>query len=268
MLALPDDVVSLETRIGAHLAVVEDAMELGDRDALDGHLTAAYDLAEVSGHPYWRWATTSWRALVTATEGALDEAERLAHEAFGYQAPAAHPEAVAALGVETVLLRLLSGRAAEVIDLLAGAADANPQIPCYRAVLALCCAQAGDADGTRDAYEAFRSGGFMLPPDSNWLLGTTVLADIAATLGDRSGAAVLAETLRPFAGRHAVLNCYGAGGAAWGPVDLQLARLAATLGEEKEARRFLDRAVALAASMRTAPFSARADLERARLGSP
>ena len=55
-------------------------------------------------------------------------------------------------------------------------------------MLALCCAHAGERDAARAAYEQLAVHDFELPPDSNWLLAIAVLADTAATLGDRVGA--------------------------------------------------------------------------------
>ena len=109
---------------------------------------------------------TCWRALDAIIDDNLGRAEVLAFEALGFQAPAEHPEAVAALGVNLVDIRLCQGRAAENIDLLRGAAQANPHIPAYRAVLALCCAEAGELACARDAVQWFAEHKYALPPDS------------------------------------------------------------------------------------------------------
>ena len=187
-LALPAAEIAPERALAAQLGLVEDLLELGDRAGVDAAIEQARAQADRLAHPYWSWAATSWRALVSIVDGNLEEAEALACEAFAHQAPAGHPEAVAALGVNLVDIRLFQGRSAEMMDLLREAADQNPQIPAYRAVLALCCADAGDLSGARAAYEQLAARGFELPPDSNWLLAIAVLADTAATLGDREGA--------------------------------------------------------------------------------
>jgi DNA-binding SARP family transcriptional activator len=264
-LAFPADVVPVERRIAAHLAIVEDAFELGDRPAVDMHLAAAQESADAIGHPFWRWSATSWRTVVAAIEGRVDDAEALSHAAFAHQSPSAHPEAIAALGVHTVLIRLLQGRAEEVTALLSDAADYAPNIPGYRAVLALCCAESGDLERAQREVDTFRASDYDLPPDSNWLLSVAVLADAAATLDDHAAAATLERRLRPYAKRQVVLNCYGAGGSAWGPVALHLGRLAFTLGRPDDARAFFDRAIEGAQSMRAQPFVERATRERYRL---
>ena len=63
----------------------------------------------------------------------------------------------------------------------------------------------------------------------------SVLADVAATIGDAEGAARLLGLLAPHAARHVVLNCFGGGGSYWGPVATQMGRLAALCGDDDAA---------------------------------
>jgi DNA-binding SARP family transcriptional activator len=266
VLALPRAEVPLELVIGAQLGLVEDLLELGDRPGADRALDVASNLAAALDHPYWSWATACWRTLSVIIDGRPDEAEQLAFAALTYQ-PGDHPEAVAALGVNLTDVRLFQGRAGEVVDLLRVAADDNPQIPAYRAVLALCSAEAGDLAGARAAYDTFATRGFELPRDSNWLLAVAVLADTCATLGDDASAEVLETLLEPWTGRQVVLNCYGGGGAYWGPVDHHLARLAATRGDHDRACELLTRAVCLSEEFRAPQFAARSRAARAGLAT-
>jgi tetratricopeptide (TPR) repeat protein len=256
-LTLPRADVPPESVLAAQLGLVEDLLELGDRAGADESLDAARSVAAALDHPYWSWASTSWQALTTIVDGHYEEAERLASAAFGAQAPGDHPEAVAALGVTLVDIRLFQGRSGEMIDLLAAAADDNPHIPAYRAVLGLCCAEAGDLDGAAAAVDHFARRDFQLPDDSNWLLAVAVLADTCATLADADAAAPLARLLEPWADRHVVLNCYGGGGAYWGPVAHHLGRLAATRGDPCRARDHLEQAVRLADGFGAPAFVAR-----------
>ncbi len=222
---------------------------------MDEAIQHARVLADQLAHPYWSWATTSWRALIVVIDGRFDDAEVLAFEALAYQAPAEHPEAVAALGVNLVDIRLFQGRAAEMLDLLHAAAEQNPHIPTYRAVLALCCSQAGALDAAREAFEQLAAGDFVLPADSNWLLAVAVLADTAATLGDRERAPTLVRLLAPYSDRHVVLNCFGGGGAYWGPVAHHLGRLEALLGRPKQACELLERAIRAAEALGAFAFA-------------
>ncbi len=254
-LALPAREVAPEQRLAALLGLVEDLLELGDRSAVDQAIEQARVLADQLAHPYWSWATTSWRALIAIIDGHLKEAEALAFEALAHQAPAEHPEAVAALGVNLVDIRLFQGRANEMIDLLRAAADENPQIPTYRAVLALCCSKSGDLAAARAAYEQLAARDFELPADSNWMLAIAVLADTAATLDDRERAPALIRLLEPYCERHVVLNCFGGGGAYWGPVAHHLGRLTAMLGERQAACGLFERAILASESMGAVAFA-------------
>jgi len=151
-----------------------------------------------------------------------------------------------------------SPKSGPILDALMRAATAeNPQIPAFRAVLALCCAEAGDLVGARDAYGYFTARAFELPADSNWLLAVSVLADTCATLGDREGAVLLEALLDPWSERQVILNCYGGGGSYWGPVAHHPVRLAAVRGDRARARALLQRAVELGDDFRAPLFAAR-----------
>jgi DNA-binding SARP family transcriptional activator/tetratricopeptide (TPR) repeat protein len=254
-LALPRRLVSPEVVMEVQLGLVEDLLELGERGEADRALTRAVELAAELDHPYWSWATACWQTLVAIVDGEVDRAEQLAFAALEHQGE--HPEAVAALGVNLVCVRLFQERAGEMVGLLEAAVDANPRIPAYRAVLALCCCEAGDVDAAARAYEWFAATGFELPADSNWLLAVAVLADACATLGDAEGASVLAARLEPFERRQVILNCYGGGGAWWGPVAHHLGRLAAVRGAPDDARGLLEDAVELSERFGAPIFAAR-----------
>lgn len=234
ILALPAGARPFAVTIGALVARHEDSLLQGDRAAASAALIEASKLADDVDHPYWRWVVATWRVLDQIIDGRLDAAEELAFEAATWQAD--HPEAMACLGVQLVDIRLFQGRSAEVVDLLRGAADDNPQIPCYRAVLALCLAAAGRLDDASVEYRHFADSDFVVPADTNRLLTLAVLADVAAAIEDVDGAAVLLELLAPHQHRQVVLNCFAGGGAYWGPVAGQLARLAALIGDGRAER--------------------------------
>jgi hypothetical protein len=228
--------------MAAHCYRHEDLLRLGDRDGAGRALDEADELARHYRHPYWQWAVQTWRGLRASIDGDLETAERLAHEACERQVGVA--EATACLGVNLVNLRLFQDRAGEVLDLLGAAADASPQIPCYRAVLALCAAEAGHEELARTSYRSFAAADFAnLPEDTNRFLGLGVLAHVAVELGDRVGGRRLAELLGPYRGQWVLLNCYGGGGAHWGPVAHQLARLAVLDDRDEDADALFSEAV-------------------------
>lgn len=229
VLALPKPVRSPELTVQALVGRHEDLLLIGDRARAREALAESAEVVSRWPHPYWRWVVATWQVLELIIDGDLEAAESGAIAAVELQAD--HPESVACLGVNLVDIRLFQGRAGEVVDLLTGAADDNPQIPCYRAVLALCLAEAGDLEAARRELAHFADSGFAnIPHDTNRLLTLAALADLCATLADVESAIRIEELLSPHAGRQVILNCYAGGGAYWGPVDTQLARLAALCG--------------------------------------
>ena len=238
VLALPGPARTAEQTLAALVSRHEDLLLLGDRRAAVVALDEATALADQHAHPYWRWVTATWLALEAIIDGRLDDAEQLAFEATTRQV-GDHPEAMACLGVNLIDIRLYQGRAGELLDLVAAAADANPHIPCYRAVLALCAAQAGDAERASVAYDHFAAEHFTnIPADTNRLLTLGVLAHTTVDLDRRAHAGVLTDLLAPYAGQQIVLNCFGGGGSYWGPVAHQLGRLARLAGHDTAARWF------------------------------
>lgn len=234
VLAIAPSGRSVDATLAAHTYRHEDLLTCGEREASRAALAEAIDLAERSQHPYWSWATAVWLGLDALIDGDLDLAEERAVAAAALQG--SEGGAQACLGVNLVNIRLYQGRSGEVLDLLAAAAEASPHIPCYRAVHALCAVEAGEEAAATASYERFRSSGFAaIPHDTNRLLALVVLADAAVQLGDAEGAPLLRDLLAPAGHLNALLNCYGGGGAFWGPVAHQLARLESLLGNRAEA---------------------------------
>jgi DNA-binding SARP family transcriptional activator/tetratricopeptide (TPR) repeat protein len=263
ILALPGAVRPTEVTLAALAARHEDLLAIGRRSDARLALQALSDLADQFAHPYWSWVTRTWQTLEAVTDGRLDEAESLAFAALGIQPT--HPEAIACLGVNLVDIRLYQGRAAEVLDLLGAAADENPHVPAYRAVLALCCVEAGDTERAEPAYRAFADDLFSkIPVDTNRLLTLSVLAHVAPKLGTDSERSALKDLLLPWGRQQSLLNCYAGGGAYWGPVSHALAVLEAP-GSTREA--LLDEAERSATSFE-APLAAERIARSRRAAEP
>jgi tetratricopeptide (TPR) repeat protein len=270
LLALPAADRSAESTLAAHVYRHEDLLRLGRRPQARAALDAAAELLARHPHRYWGWAAATWEGLDALIGGDLDRAERLAVEAAGRQgAGGDDPDggeagALACLGVNLVNIRLYQRRAGEVVEPLARAADDHPEIPCYRAVLALCAAEAGEDRIAREAYGHFRSADFSsIPDDPNRLLALAVLADAAVLLDDPGAAPRLRALLEPYDGQHVLLCCYGGGGAYWGPVAHHLGALARLGDDDEAADALLDRAAAAAAAFDSPPA-----LDRLAAGLP
>jgi hypothetical protein len=235
ILSIPASELPPEILIATHLGRHEDRLSVGDAATTGDALDEARRMADVHSLPYWRWAVATWDSLRLHLYGDAEGAETALFASLDLQ-PGGSPEAAACLGVQLVGYRLHDGRGGAVVEAMTHSVDANPLIPCYRAVLALCQLDAGDVAGARTSYDWFAHDHFeMIPVDSNRLLTMAALGDVAASLGDVAGAEVLDEVLAPDDDLHVVLNCYGGGGAYWGPVSRVRARLAALSGRDEDA---------------------------------
>jgi hypothetical protein len=110
----------------------------------------------------------------------------------------------------------------------------------YAATLALTSLSVGDRETARDLLQLHARNGFARVGDDGLLLTTLVLFGRATVgLDDRGTAAALYERLAPHAGLWAV---DGIAGCCWGPVDMELVRLACSLDRFDDARAHLERA--------------------------
>lgn len=235
VLALPRPELGPEVTIAAHVYRHEDLLRLGRRTEAALDLDTAKRHADRYDHAYWRWAISTWEALSAVLDGDLETGENLA-TAAAEQRPGV-VEAAACLQVNLTGIRLLQRRGEDIVETLETATILFPHVPTYRAVLALVRSEIGDRDGALRLLEELEPDGFsVLPDDTNRFLGLGVLAHVAADLDHERAATALYHLLRPFAGLHVLINCYGGGGAAWGPTSWALARLAPLAGHGSETR--------------------------------
>ncbi|MCB0968049.1 MAG: AAA family ATPase [Ilumatobacter sp.] len=232
-----------ESAIAAEIYRVEDLIRANRpadaRHALDRALRRLDDYPD----PYWSWAARTWEFVLAFVAGDVDTAEH--HSAAALELRSSFIEAHICRAVNLVAIRLAQGRGDEMLPTLEGAVASSPHIPTFRAVAALVAAECGDERTASAHLRWFTDEGVRnLPSDTNRFLGLNVLAHTAWTIGDRSAAKVLRPLIEPYDGQWVVLNCFGGGGATWGPVSLSLSGLALTDGDGCAARRYLDRAAA------------------------
>lgn len=246
VLAFDESEVGIETIIAAHVYRAEEELRSGRARRAAESLDAADRGLLEHRDPYLTWAASGWRVLIALHDGEVELAERLAFESMSIGGDSSG--AVAALGVNLTNIRLLQGRAGEMLDLLTAAADTHPEIPAYRAVLALCAAESGNDQLATSSIDWFASDEFAnLPHDTSRSLSLATLSHAAATVAHREAATALTPLLEPYAGQHIVISTYGGGGAYWGPASHALGRLAALQGDDVGARRHFVQAAAEAA---------------------
>ena len=225
VLAMAPSVIGPQVLLSAHCYRYEDLLRTGDFATAQHSLDDAAMVASRFPDPYWSWVIATWRVVHHMVVGELEVAEQLSFEAFGKRAAIA--EAQACLGVNLVTIRLFQKRAGEMIDALRQAVAEHPEVPSYRAALALTASQAGDTTLGNEMLHWFADKGFAnLPNDTSRLLGLGSLAHAAADLGDRQAGDALTRLLTPYRDQWIVVAVYGGGGAALGPVSYALGRLA------------------------------------------
>jgi class 3 adenylate cyclase len=219
-----------------------------DIEAVDRHLEATVSAAAETGDPHLVWSGLFIRAWRSLNAGHLDDAERLATEAFQIGTESGQPDAPEIYGIALLEIRRRQGRFTEMEEPLVGAVDGNPGLPSLRAVLArLYCDLGRDAEARR-LVETEAASGFALPKDVLWLYCMAVHADVVARLGDADAAGHLYPLLAPWHRQIAFAYITDAGA-----VSLALGMLAATLRRYDEAQAHLTEAMVTHERLR-APF--------------
>ena len=136
-----------------------------------------------------------------------------------------------------------------------------PMLVAWRAGLALLLVELGRADEARAEFEALARLD-DLPRDANWLIGVTLLAEVAATLGDAARAEPLYTLLEPFAGRNVVV---GRAATCNGSASRLLGILAAAMRSWELAEGHFINALAMHERMDARPWVARTQLAYAEM---
>jgi class 3 adenylate cyclase/tetratricopeptide (TPR) repeat protein len=203
------------------------AMEAGDFTAATRRLDTIDGIAAALRQPlalgYARLRQSVWAGI----HGRLDDAERLADEAFEYTHMSLQPDAAAFHMGQRLSIRFHQGRLAEIIDELEATAAGYPGIVAFRTAGAMAAAELGRTDQARAGLtDIFGPGGTGLPDDLNWLVSMAFSAQASARLDDAASCASLAAQLAPY-GRLFVDNA----STFWGSVELYRAMALACAGD-------------------------------------
>jgi hypothetical protein len=244
-----------------HTWRVVSLMELGDWVGADMELVVHARLAEELRDPLHLWYVPLFQSSRALLEGRLEDAERLAGEAFEVGRSTQPQNAAQLFAVQLFALRTEQGRLHEVEQSLAEFGRRYPAAPVWRAAAAFTHAMLGRTDDARRAFEALGAGGMAeIPRDADWLATVALLVRVGARLGDVRRTKQLGELLEPYADR-AVLA--GRATICLGPVARFAGIAAATAGRLDAAAAHLERALAMARSWGAEPTIAAVRLELA-----
>jgi hypothetical protein len=214
-------------------------LEQGDLAGAEQQAAAYERVAQRLAIPRYGWLPEIWRAMRALLDGDPERAlERAAvAEDIGRRAHSFNAELMAfTVRLQAHLDRGTPAQFTGDVEALLTAFGPNMPAMYYAAPVRLLLA-AGDDGRARTALRALLAGHAQdWPKDAEWLECHWAMADLAISLGNRAAVAQLAAQLAPYEKLWAV---DGIGGAVFGTVAEQLGRLAAYLGQQAEARRYL-----------------------------
>jgi DNA-binding CsgD family transcriptional regulator len=273
--ALARQIVTVATTTGQNeLEVVglawlaTDLIEAGDLPGADRALVRHAELATRLGQRLARRDAESWSAMRAILDGRFADAADHVERAHELSLAARDPSAETIYWVQRYWLAVErgdTGEMHEVVEPCERIASANPDVPAWRAALAMLHARRGDHGAARTYYEPFAAAEFRsIPHDVVWLNAVTYLAETCALLRDEPRAPTLLQTLAPYADRVAVID---RALACKGSVRRFLGLLAATTGDRSGAEQHLDLALRRHVAMRANPLVDRTRREIATVRS-
>jgi len=198
-------------------------------------------------------------ATQAIVDGRLEEAEKLASEAFRFGVRLGGDIGLQMYGAQLSVLRYFQGRLEELAITLG--ASRHPQ-PVWRTGVAWIYAELGNEKECRQWYEPLAANDFAeVPRDTNWPAALSLLSGAAAFLRDRKNAEYLYEQMLPWKDQQIQV---GAAAYGNGPGAAHLARLARSLGRLDEAVELFDDSLKRTRKMGFRPWLAIFSLEQAR----
>lgn len=240
-----------EMEFRGHHFRLNSLLQLGDLDGVDGEIKACARLAKELRQPLYLWQTTVFQAMRQLMKGNLEQAERLAQEAFQI-GQRGHSDATAvAFSAQTFLLRWSQGRLDDLVEGGKHFASRYPRSAWPAALAFLYSELDRDADA-RALLELLAHERFAgLRRDVNWLGALTLLSLTAASLGDARRAEQLYELLLPYADRYPTLV---AGVVTLPPVWSILGILAAAMKRWDEAAHHFERGIERSSAIGATPW--------------
>jgi tetratricopeptide (TPR) repeat protein len=250
--------------VEGHEHRAEALLEVGEMSHAKAEVETMAKLARELRQPSQNWFVSELRAHHALVEGRLVDADRLIHEALALGEQSQHWSARVAYRMQLYLLRRHQGRLEELAETFEAHQSAFQYrtYPVFDCILARFYDELGRDAEARVRFEALASDVFAgLPFDEEWLLGRSLLAETARSLGDTLRAQALYGKLLPYADRVAV----GIPEISTGSVSRYLGLLAWTIGLQDEAERHFEDALAMNSRIGARPWLAHTQEDYARL---
>jgi hypothetical protein len=228
LVALAQRTDSRDWEMPARHARVFDRLTIGDLRGARSDVDRLETLARERREPLFQHIALGWRCVLAQLDGRLDDAERLAGEAFALREPLATRDAETVLAGQLFTIRRAQGRLAELLPAVTQATEASPALTAWRAAVPMLRVAAGEHDAARSALAGLVDEVDAVAPDFFWLAHVAALAEASGQLRDAGTAARLYPLLVPYATRFVHVGH----AACFGPVARLLGLLAAAQGDE------------------------------------
>ena len=201
------------------------AWEVGDRELADRQFGVLLRLCNELAQPAPLYFAALCRTARAMIEGAPDEVERLAVEAFDLGQRTGQPDALEFFGTTLCFARLLQDRLPEIVEFAEayGAQYQGRLIESSDIAIAQMQCEVGRIADARPIFEQLAADDFALADNALWTMSMARCADLCANLEDAARAEVLYDRLAPYRD-HFVAPGVG----WWGSVAHYLGRLATT----------------------------------------
>ena len=244
----------------AHLRLVFDLVELGELPAADARIDAYDRVAQRLRLPRHLWRTPLLHSMRALQEGRFAECDALIAEANALVAEAGAPQAAQCVLVHRWRRLRAENRVQEALA-LEPALGHTLAVEDRHLMVALLRADAGDADGARQAFELLQQPEHLLDEP----LAIAVQIEVAACIGDVELARLAYERCTS----SELWVCWGSVGVIVEcPVAYYLGLAATLLGKRDEAARWLAGARARAEAAGATIALARVRAAQAALGEP
>jgi class 3 adenylate cyclase/tetratricopeptide (TPR) repeat protein len=268
--AVASELVMLATQIGdarqefgGRLWSLADSLELGDIARADAECEEIARIAQDLKEPLASWYPPAQRAMRALFDGRFDQAEKFIFEASAAGERAGAGWAKTNRQIQLYVLYRDIGRLGDVASATQEVAEQHPEVPLYRAFLALLYADLQRDDDARREFESLATANFSnVPRDENWIATVALGGELSAHFGDTARVATLYEQLLPHHGLNVTVDGFV---VALGAVQRTLGQLATALGRFDEATRHFDDALAMNSKMGARPWLARTQLDYAKM---
>jgi predicted ATPase/class 3 adenylate cyclase len=228
----------------------------GNTPEFVAHVDELERVADAMRRPRLTWLARNTRAAVASYLGELDRAEQLANEAIelGQRAGVSDDTVIAFYGTHLYQIRTAQGRVGELIPLLEGRVESNPDVPVWRIALAGAYLESDRDDEAMEHHLWLAENGCSnVPHDAEYAVTLCGLARETYFLRPPEPIRRdVYERLLPFAG------LFGYSGPGLSDLaDLGLAMNAAALGRDDDADRHFAEGIAICEQAGTRSYQAR-----------